>query len=241
MATFVLVHGSHVGGWSWKKFAPLLRAAGHEVWTPTLTGLGERVHLAHPGIDLDTHVTDVANLLFYEDLRGVTLVGFSYGVTVVAGAAERVPERLAQLVYVDAVVPADGQSDDDAAGVDEAEQAAERAAGEAAGTPGFSPVPADYIRARVADEADRTWLLERMTPHPLATFAQPVRLGNPAAAALPRAFIFLPEAKEEGDRRARFAARVQAEPGWRYREVAANHMAVVTAPRELAEAFLSLV
>jgi pimeloyl-ACP methyl ester carboxylesterase len=109
MATFVIVHGGWGGAWEWRAFAPLLQQAGHEVLRTTLTGLGERVHLASPEISLGTHVRDVVNALFYEDLRDVILVGHSYGGAVVTGAAERVPERLAHLVYVDAFVPEDGQ------------------------------------------------------------------------------------------------------------------------------------
>src|SRR2546426_10958940 len=100
MATFVLVHGGFHGGWCWRKVAPLLRAAGHEVHTPTLTGLGERAHLASPAVDLALHVQDVVNVLFYEDLRSVTLVGHSYAGMVIAGVADRCPERLAQLIYL---------------------------------------------------------------------------------------------------------------------------------------------
>ena len=133
MATFVLVTGMHFGGWSWQKVVPLLCAAGHAVLTPTLTGLGERVHLATPDVDLDTHVTDVVNLLVYEDLRAVTLVGYSYGATVIAGVAEQAPERLAQLIYGDASVPGDGQSDYDCEGATEAERAADRSTAAAAG------------------------------------------------------------------------------------------------------------
>ena len=120
MATFVLVAGACCGGWSWTRVAPLLRAAGHAVWTPTLTGLGDRVHLATPDVNLDTHVTDVVNLLVYEDLRDVALVGYSYAGFVIAGVAERAPERLAQLVYGDADVPEDGQSSYDCDGADAA-------------------------------------------------------------------------------------------------------------------------
>ena len=110
MATFVLVHGAFVGGWCWRWVAPYLRAAGHEVHAPTLTGLGERVHLASPQIDLDTHLQDVVNLLHYEDLTGVILVGWSYGGMVVAGVADRVPERIAHVVYFDSDVPRDGDT-----------------------------------------------------------------------------------------------------------------------------------
>jgi pimeloyl-ACP methyl ester carboxylesterase len=241
MATFVLVTGSYFGGWSWQKVTPLLRAAGHAAFTPTLTGLGERVHLATPDVDLDTHVTDVVHLLAYEDLTDATLVGYSYGATVVAGVAERVPERLALLVFGDGTVPADGQSAYDAGEDGEPHRAAERAAAEAAGTPGYAPIPTDGVRALIADEADAAWVVARMTPHPIATFAQPLRRGNPAAAALPRAFAYCPEGKAADSPTARLAARLKADPGWRYREVAANHVAPITAPRALAEALLSLV
>jgi pimeloyl-ACP methyl ester carboxylesterase len=110
MATFVLVHGSSGGGWVWRAVAAGLRAAGHEAWAPTLTGMGERVHLANPAVGLDTHVLDVVNVLNYEDLREVVLVGHSYGGVVITGVAERDPARLAHLVYLDALVPADGQA-----------------------------------------------------------------------------------------------------------------------------------
>ena len=108
--TFVLVHGYWDGGWAWSQMAPLLRMAGHDVYTPTLTGSGERVHLRHPDVTLDTHVQDIVNMLRYEDLRRVILVGWSYGGMVITGVAEHVPERLAHLVYLDAFVPQDGQS-----------------------------------------------------------------------------------------------------------------------------------
>ena len=110
MATFVLVHPAWFGGWCWKKVSPLLRAQGHAVHTPTLSGLGERVHLARPEIGLDTHVDDVVNLLVYEDLHEVVLVSNSSGGMVITGAADRAPERIARLVYLDAFVPEDGQS-----------------------------------------------------------------------------------------------------------------------------------
>jgi pimeloyl-ACP methyl ester carboxylesterase len=241
MATFVLVAGACCGGWSWNRVAPLLRAAGHEVWTPTLTGLGDRVHLATPDVNLDTHITDVVNLLFYEDLHAVTLVGYSYAGAVIAGAAEQAPERLAQVVYGDADVLEDGQSLYDSDGMDADARAADMADAEAAGTPGYWPVPVDYLRAQIADSADQEWVLARTTPHPLATYDQPVRLGNPAAAALPRAYVFCTEGKDEHSSSVRFAANYRSAPGWRYREVKANHMAPITAPEALAEAFLSLI
>ena len=241
MNTLVLVTGACAGGWSWRKLAPLLRAAGHDVHTPTLTGLGERVHLARPDIDLDTHATDLANVLAFEELRGATLVGWSYGGAVITAVAERAPERLAQLIYLDAPVPADGQSFYDALPTGAALLAAHRAAGEAAGVPGFWPVPEEYLRSLLPDAADRDWLLAKMVPHPIATLTQPVRLRNPAAARLPRAYVDCTEDWDPGEPEPAYLARVRAEPGWRYRMLPANHLAPVTAPRATADLLLSLL
>src|SRR3712207_4810541 len=111
MATFVIVHGAWSGAWSWNRLiVPRLRQAGHDVHPVTLTGLGDRAHLASPEIDLNTHIQDVVNVLFYTDLQEVILVGHSYGGMVITGVADQCPERLSQLVYLDAAVPADGQA-----------------------------------------------------------------------------------------------------------------------------------
>ena len=118
MATFVLVHGAWAGGWAWSRVAPLLRKRGHEVFTPTLTGVGERRHLATADVDLDTHITDIVNVLTYEDLYQVLLVGWSYGGLVVSGVLDQVPERLARVIYLDAEVPRDGESEFDVAAPD---------------------------------------------------------------------------------------------------------------------------
>ena len=111
MATFVLVHGSHGGGWIWQKVTPLLRSAGYEVYTPTLTGLSDRSHLLECGVNLTTHITDVINLMDYEDLTDVILVGNSYAGMVITGVAAKEPERLKQVVYLDAYLPDTGQSE----------------------------------------------------------------------------------------------------------------------------------
>jgi len=241
MATFVLVPGACCGGWSWKKLALLLRAAGHDVHTPTLTGLGERVHLTGPGINRAIHVADVVNVLAFEDLDNVVLVGWSYGGLVITEVADRVPERVAHLIYLDATVPEDGQDLYDAWPDGVEWRARERAEAEVAGTPDFWPVPADYIRAKVADEADREWLLGKMVAHPLACFLQPARLANTAAAGLPRAYVRCMLDRDPDEPEPAFLVRARSDPNWSYREIAANHMAPVTAPRETAEVFLSLM
>ena len=150
MATVVLVPGAFCGGWAWKKVIPLLRAAGHDVYATTGTGLGDRFHLASPSLDLDTHIMDVVNVLEFEELTDVSLVGWSYGGMIITGVAERVPERLAQLVYLDALLPADGENAYDTWGASDDARAADRTAAEAAGHPGFFGVStgdfADLIR-----------------------------------------------------------------------------------------------
>lgn len=242
MATVVLVHGSFIGSWGWQRLTPHLRAAGHDVYAPSLTGVGERVHHAHPGIDLETHVTDVVNMLFYEDLTDVTLVGWSSGGMVIAGVAERVPERLRQLIYLDAHVPEDGQSLYDADGYSEEERAEEWVKGEAAGMPGFEPPPLEWIRSHLPPEADPERIAARMTPHPLATLAQPVRLQHPAAAALPRAFILCTADKEWRDIPFyHMVDRIRTDSAWRYREAAVEHIGPLTTPGPVADVMLPLI
>lgn len=118
MATYVLLHAAWAGGWQWRSVATLLRNVGHEVFTPTLTGLGERAHLACPEVGLDTHVQDVLGVLEYEELDDLVLVGHSYSGMVITAVAEHLPEQIDQLVYLDAFVPQDGQSLNDILGPD---------------------------------------------------------------------------------------------------------------------------
>jgi pimeloyl-ACP methyl ester carboxylesterase len=237
VATFVIVHGAWSGAHAWWKVRPLLRAAGHEVFTPSLTGLGERAHLTSPDIDLDTHIQDVVGLLEYEDLQDVTLVGHSYGGMVVSGVADRLPERLAQLVYLDAEVPADGQSEYDLMPAPERAvyEASARDKGDGWRIP--PPVP-DTLPDDL--EPDLRWALSRMVPQPVKTFTQPVRLTSPAVAKLPRTYIRCTEGKE-GEALPAYVERARSEPGWRYRELAAGHGAHVTAPQALSNLLVELV
>src|SRR4051812_10914914 len=173
MATFVIVHGAWSGAHAWRWIRPLLRAAGHDVYTPSLTGLGERAHLAQPSTDLDTHVTDVEAMLRCEDLRHVVLVGHSYGGMVITGVADRCPERLAQLVYLDAEVPLDGESELDLVPAEERrgyeEAARERGDGWRIPPPFPDPLPPGL-------PPEFVWGIARMNPHPLATMTQPLHL-----------------------------------------------------------------
>jgi pimeloyl-ACP methyl ester carboxylesterase len=243
MATFVLVHCAWAGGWAWKKVIPLLRSDGHEVYATTATGMGDRVHLAGPAVDLDTHISDVVNVLLFEDLTEVTLVGWSYGGMIITGVAERVPERLSQLVYLDALVPSDGETSYDAEQSTDEVRATDRAAAEAAGMSDVLLVEPywEWLSSMMPDPADRAWLLGKLVAQPLATYTQPIRLVNPAAVAVPRTFVFCTEGRDPaGDIFASIATRLRTAPGWRYRELADNHLAPVNSPRATAEVLLSL-
>ena len=234
MATYVLVHGGWAGGWIWRRVTPLLRRAGHEVFTPTLTGLGERAHLASPAVNLDTHAQDVAGVLEFEDLRGVTLVGHSYGGMVITAAAELAAERLAQLVYLDAWVPSDGESATDLIGPGAAASFEERAREKGGGWM-MPPMPPQWIH--VTDEPDVAWLNAMFRPQSLQTFVQPARLASAAAAALPRTFIYCHQPPlglfESSVAKARAG-------GWRCFEMATGHCPPVTAPQQLADLLLRL-
>lgn len=182
MATFVLVHGGGHGGWCYRPVARLLRAAGHDVYAPTLTGLGERAHLMSAEIDLDTHIADICAVLFYEDLRDVILVGHSYGGMVITGVADRVPERIGDLVYLDAANPRDGESLVDVAGP---MMRAAREFGRVENGIELVLIPDEDLTAvryyGVTDPDDAAWVGERLTPHPWKCFEQPLRLTNEAA------------------------------------------------------------
>jgi len=233
MATYVLVHGAWHGGWCWKKVAPLLRAAGHDIFTPTLTGLGERVHLLTPAVGLDTHIQDIVNLLVYEDLREVVLVGHSYGGMVVSGVAEQATERLAHLVYLDAFVPWEGQSLLDLMGATQAATVRERAARAGDGW-GVPPLPLELFG--VTEAVDLAWAGARLGRQPLRTFEQPLPLTG-AAAALPRTYLHCTAwvgFTESAD-------RARREPGWRVHELATGHDAMITAPQALADRLLDVV
>lgn len=234
MATFVIVPGGYVGGWYWTPFAPYLRDAGHTVFTPTLTGLGERAHLLTREVSLATHIADIVGVLAYEELREVILVGHSYGGMVISGVAERVPERLAHLVYLDAFVPADGQTALELFHHPEAIRATEEAV-RRDGEGWFMPRP-----TRFSGPPDLApWFLRLVTDQPFRTAQEPLAIGNPTAVGLPRTYIHCTEGK---DPRAEppYLAVVRTNPAWRYDELATGHHPGLSTPRELADLLLGV-
>jgi pimeloyl-ACP methyl ester carboxylesterase len=230
MATFLICHGAWSAGWAWQKVRPLMRAAAHEIFTPTYTGLGERAHQASPTVDLDTHIGDVLAVLHYEDLRDVVLVGHSYGGMVATGVADRAAERIARLIYVDAFVPVNGQSLFDLL---PAPARAERVQAAQVHGDGWlippSPPPPD------TSPADMAWITARRRWQPLRTFTQPITLKN-AIPASPRSYIYCKRIAPE-DRFGPFARRAQSETGWNYLEIDASHSPNVTAPHALVRLF----
>ena len=227
IGTYVLVHGAWHGGWCWAKVARLLRDAGHEVHTPTLTGLGDRAHLARPEVDLETHIQDVVAVLESEELRQVTLVGHSYGGMVISGVAARTSGRIGQLVYLDAFVPETGKSLLDYLG-ERATAMREAAAthGEGWTLPSFPPE-----RFGVTSQRDTEWLNKHLVAQPLRTFEQPL----PAAGGdkLKRTYIYC--SKPAMGTFDQFAERLRDDRKWTFHDVKTGHDAMVTAPGEIAK------
>jgi pimeloyl-ACP methyl ester carboxylesterase len=226
MATFVVVHGAWGGAWSWNKYVvPLLRKAGHDVFPVTLTGLGDRAHLATPDVDLETHIQDVVNVLFYEDLRDVILSGHSYGGNVITGVADRSPERLRQLVYLDAATPSGGQAPADSSRGRREEL--ERRAGE--GGDGWKIPPGPPPPDQPAEITE--WGRRRRNGQPIKTFTQPLRLTR-GETTLPRAYVYCTVGKEPGSPQAQRAERIKNDPHWTYYELNTGHNLHYTAPEE---------
>jgi pimeloyl-ACP methyl ester carboxylesterase len=171
MANFVLVHGAWHGGWCYRRVAKILRTAGHDVFTPTLTGLGERSHLLRADTNMDTHIADVLNVIEWEGLTDVVLCGHSYGGIVVTGVADVIPERLAAVVYLDAYTPKDGES----TMTFMSKEREARMIRDAASLGGLA-IPAPDVSVYGVNEDDKDWVQSKVTPHPLAAFQQPLQL-----------------------------------------------------------------
>ena len=242
MAAFVLVHGAWHGGWCWWKTAPLLRDAGHLVHTPSLTGLGDREHLARlipPAVlNIDLHVQDIVQLLDSADLSDVVLVGHAYAGMVITGVAELRPERIAALVYVNGVAPANGEAMiDQLAAVRGPEFVARIQQHIADGEPFMAqPTTGSEIAQRwaITDADDQAFVLPRLSPQPTLTFSQPVRTGNPAAAQIRREFILCSESGFEP------VAQRAADNGWGVHHIDTGHDPMITAPGELAAILLNI-
>lgn len=242
MATFVLVHGAWHGGWCWRDVRAILRARGHEAFTPTLTGLGERSHLLSREIGMDTHVADIENVIVWEELDDVVLVGHSYGGNVITGVADRIGDRLGHAVYLDAFVPADGDSSASMAATLANPDATEADIGaeikrrlDLTDAQGGSRTHYTTMFDIPPDPPEPyRWVERRITPHPLRTQIEPIRLPNGGSEGLPRTYILCTGSTGPTPFRT-LSKRIRNDPSWRYRELATGHDAMVTMPEETAE------
>ncbi|MDQ3673977.1 MAG: alpha/beta fold hydrolase [Gemmatimonadota bacterium] len=219
---YVIVHGAWGGGWDWRHVDSLLTASGNNVYRPTLTGLGERVHLMNSTVDLSTHITDIVNVIRFENLRDVVLVGHSYGGMVISGVVDRIPDRIRHVVYLDAFVPEDGESVLTAMRGLRSET---------------------FVRAMV-DSAKNdvivpSWVPPGATPpsdvpQPKKAFSEPLRLQNPAGRRIPATYILTVEAgkPEADDDFAPFSRRAKSR-GWTHYVLQADHTPERSAPQEL--------
>ena len=240
MATFVLVPGAWLGGWCWQQLTPRLREAGHQVYTPTLTGLGERKHLGGPQIDLDTHLQDIVNVLEFEDLNDVCLVGHSYGGFVVTGVADRVPERLRQVIYLDASVPEDGMSLFSGAPPAFQAMVEESARTEGQGWGWVLPPPdvlGSFVSIAGIDAEHLRWFYAKATMHPVGTLGQPLRFSDAAWKTVGRAYISCTAERTAESAR---ATRARTSPDWQYRELATGHWPMFSMPAETADLLTEL-
>jgi len=231
MADFVLVHGAWSGAWCWKRLLPVLWNAGHRAFAVTLSGVGERAHVPHKGITLDTHVSDVTAVIEAEELLDAILVGHSYAGMVITGAADRVAARLHHLVYVDAVVPRPGESWSSTHTPD-----MQQARRKAIADHGVLPAPDPALFG--LDGADRAWVARRQTAHPGGVYDTPLPFDAGRLADVPRSFIdchapALPTI--DTSRR-----RVRTDTGWAVHELATGHLPMVSAPQDLAGLLLRL-
>lgn len=217
--TIVIVHGAWGGSWAFRKVEALLREKGFNVYRPQLTGLGERVHLSRPDIGLSTHLDDVVNMILFEDLHDIILMGHSYGGMVITGVADRVPDRIRRLVYVDAFVPSDGES-----------------------VMSFVGTRGDWLKPMIkGDYIVPVWVKpDQPPPHdvpqPLKTFTEPIALKNKAALQLPATYILTVDAGKEAKDDDFFAQAQRAkERGWPVLQLTADHNAQWSAPEALVE------
>ena len=233
MATYVLVHGAWSGAHGFRRVRPLLQAAGHPVFTPSLTGIGERAHLVSPQVDLGTHIHDVVNQVLYEGLDDVVLLGFSYGGFVVTGALEHISAHVRHLVYLDAFVPDDGDTVLSLAGNPE------RSLIEIGAPWLVPPTPRDFD-----DPAEAAFANPRRVPHPVACFTEPVRLRQRLEAfPFERTYIRATADAPDAPGTAAFdaaATRARSWDAWHYYEIATNHMVPNNRPDELADLLLKM-
>ena len=235
MATFVLVHGAWHGGWCWARVAPRLRDAGHTVFTPTMTGFGERSHLLTPDNGLELNVADIANVLLWEDLSDVILVGASYAGMVTTSVADRMPERIAALVYQNAFIAEDGVAQNDLLPGWRREMIEKELAED---PDAWRMPPPDPKLFGVTDPDDIAWIASKMTVQPAKTFQDKARITGGHKAITSRTYI-----RATGYPNSTFDRYVEErsdDPGWRVEVLDTSHDAMITAPDDIVRILLEV-
>ena len=233
MATFVLVHGGWRGGWIWKRVARQLRIAGHDVFTPTMTGLGERSHQLNASVNLSTNILDIVNVIQFEELNDIILCGHSYAGMIISGVADQLYERISTLVYLDAWVPEDGDSiaalSPEAAQLSIVKGVARH---EGYGVP---PIPADVLQV---NEQDRAWVDRMCTSQPLATMTEGIRLHGNHLKVKQRVFVLASAWTPSPFRQ--FYSKLQENKEWKLRTIESGHDAMLDKPDEVASLLLDV-
>jgi len=232
MSTYVLVHGAWHGSWCWKRVRKALQTRGHEVFTPALTGVGERSHLLSPEVTLDTHIDDVVNLIRWEELSDVVLCGHSYGGCVISGVADRIPDRIGALVYLDAFVLKNGQCLHDTLSPDQLKMQMEATSRDGQGWK-VPPIPAEVFNVNAKDAE---WVDRQCTMQPLATFQQAIKLTGKADAIANVTFILATGFTDSPF--PQFYEQAKSK-GWETRTVACGHDVMLDLPEELTQMLLA--
>ncbi len=235
MANFVLVHGTWVAGWIWRDVAERLRAKGHLVFTPTLTGLGERDHLASPAVNLDTHIQDIANVIKFERLDNVVLVGTSYAGLVISGVADRMPEKIASLVYLNAGLPTNGKCMMDTVSP-ERRAAVQKLVDEEGG--GFMSPSTLVLDTGIEDAAANKLFLSRTSAHPYPSLLQPIQLTGQYKTVKRKAYVLA--TKKISHHFKEYYEWATQQPDWTAHELATHHYPMVTASDLTAELLATL-
>ena len=235
MATYLLVHGAWSGGWVWHKIVPRLRDAGHQVFAPTLTGLGERAHLGHARINLDTHIADILGVVEAEELDQIVLCGHSYGGAVITGVAQAAADRLAALVYVDAFVPESGESSFGRMG--EAAAEAIRQAARDQGD-GWRVPPRSSAIHKMIDPADAALYDRRVVGHPIGCMEQAITHTEPWRRV--DSLTYIHATANAPSPFGAIAARLAEDPAWTLHELPCGHIVALDLPNELTEILLNI-
>jgi len=228
----VLVHGANHGGWCWVNVAARLRSMSYRVFTPTLTGLGDRHHLRSRDISLTTHIDDITNLIEWEELTDIILVAHSYGGTVVTGVCDRMRERISRVIFIDANTPQDGQATIPGLTVELAEKITGAPLLEGYLLPALDPT---RMGIDPGDTVNIEWLNRRLTAHPLQTLTEPIRLANGGSDGMHRTFVLATPLEQLQKFAADGTLKIKADPTWRFREFLVGHDVMIIAPDETAE------